>query len=775
MKHRIGGLALPGGGRKVSGDLDRLTDALRRLARGDFKARSDIPYDKGKPGELARCLDELATSLQERNEELRDADEKRAAAEKRFQELFDSMSEGFALHEIICDPQGFPVDYRFLEANGAFERITGLRKDAIIGRTAREVIPNISPEWIETYGRVALTGESVSFERRAVQLKRDLHIVTFSPRKGHFATVFSDVTPRKRSEVQLRQQLRWMKVLNEVTRSIAQRNSIESILRVVLKHLEENLPVDFGGIALHGGQNRQARWSVLTTAVGEAIRQAGLVEKSLVPAGETELFEQLLPNRVTVFDLPELLVPAINRQRLEFLAGVEGQGFRSLVLVPVEGEKGRAGTILLAMRQPIKLNEYQRGFLQSLAESIALAIHNRDLYERLEESYGSLKRAQKSLLEQERLKAMGEMASGIAHDIANTLAPISMYSEALLENSLEMSPRAREFLNTIKEAARDIESKTARLRQFYRRSDEEENRRTLDVPALMRQVVELTRPRWEDQPQRQGIVVRVRTDTDTSTPPLVAVESDVRDALVNLVFNAVDAMPQGGTVSLKAFGAGGSCVLEVTDSGTGMDESTRRRCLEPFFTTKGESGTGLGLAVVYGTMRRHEGEIEIDSSPGHGTTVRLRFPAAAAKAATATPQRRTRSASSLHILCVDDDTAVRNALKSLLQLAGHKVAGAESGKEALRLMNVQLKRGERFDVVITDLGMPHMDGRQLAGGIKKLDSRVPVILLSGWGLQAEPEDGSPDFVDRVLSKPPRMDELRDVIQEVFERSKEAEG
>jgi len=759
--------------RSTSTALGRLESTLRLLAQGDYRARSGLRYSKGGVGAVARSVDDLASSLQDMKLRFEECPEERPDAQRRFQELFGNISEGAVLHEIICGSDGEPIDCRFLEANGAFERATGLQRAHILGKTAREVLPNAAQEWIEDYGRVAPTRQAVSFERSFAELDKDFRGVSFSPGKGLLASVFTDLTPQKRSEERLRQQLRWMDILSAVTRSITRRSSIEGVLRVALGHLEENLPVDFGGIALHAEGAGEARLAAVSGGTSEAIRRSGFEEGAILPRGETELFDQLRADRVALLDLPGLLDSGDNRQRLRVLTGFDELGVRSVVLLPVALDNTRMATVVLAARRPLDLTEHETGFLRNLADVLALALHNRELYQTLERSYQRLKQAQRLALDQERLKAMGQMASGIAHDISNAVSPISMYSEAILRTEPMLNPQAREFLRTIREAARDIEGKTARLRQFYRKSEDRQVRQQIDVGELMRQVTELTRPRWQHEPQRQGTVIRIVTEIDPNTPALVAEESEVREALVNLVLNAADAMPDGGVVTLKTYGLDRACVLEVTDSGAGMAAPVLRRCLEPFFTTKGKSGTGMGLSVVYGTMKRHGGDVAIDSTPGVGTTVRLSFPVVMPKAERKPRLRRARTVSSLSILCVDDDAQVLDALKRLLQLGGHRAAGAASGQEALSLLSEQAKRGRGFDVVITDLGMPDMDGRQLARRAKELHPRMPVILLSGWGIQAEDDDGAPECVDWVLSKPPRMDELRRVIEELHERSQRA--
>jgi CheY-like chemotaxis protein len=232
----------------------------------------------------------------------------------------------------------------------------------------------------------------------------------------------------------------------------------------------------------------------------------------------------------------------------------------------------------------------------------------------------------------------------------------------------------------------------------------------------------------------------------------------------------VDAMPQGGTLQLRAQALEPDLVgVEVIDTGIGMDEATRTRCLEPFFTTKGERGTGLGLAMVYGMLERHGGEIQVESQPGKGTLMRLIFPRAPAAAATAGDSGVSpdlRPAQPLRILFVDDDPIMLKSLRDILEQDGHLVVVADGGQRGIDVFRAAQETKERFAAVITDLGMPYVDGRTVARAIKSVAPDVPVILLTGWGHRMLAENDRPPGVDRVLSKPPKLAALRVALAEL---------
>jgi len=296
--------------------------------------------------------------------------------------------------------------------------------------------------------------------------------------------------------------------------------------------------------------------------------------------------------------------------------------------------------------------------------------------------------------------------------------------------------------------------------------------RPVNMNVLVRQVIDLTRARWSDMAQQRGIAIEIRTELDPGLPVIMGADNEIREALINLIFNAVDAMPNGGPLLVRtrvaqvdSKGAAGPkfVQVEVIDSGTGMDEETRRRCLEPFFSTKGERGTGLGLAMVYGTVQRHSADIEIESEVGQGTTIRLSFavsaaPAAAEAVATAAivvpPQR---------ILLVDDDPLVLKSLRETLEWEGHSVTTADGGQPGIAAFLAAQAQGSAFPVVITDLGMPYVDGRKVASAVKAAAPKTIVLMLTGWGQRLIAEGDIPPHVDRVLSKPPKLREVRDAL------------
>jgi signal transduction histidine kinase len=375
------------------------------------------------------------------------------------------------------------------------------------------------------------------------------------------------------------------------------------------------------------------------------------------------------------------------------------------------------------------------------------------------------------LVEAERLRATGQLAMGIAHDFNNLLATILGRAEVL--RGQVRDAEQRESLEAIQRAARDGAATVARMREYGRPVDVAEFR-PLDLAALARETADLTRPRWQNEALRQGRTIDVRLALEPA-PPVHGDPAALREALVNLIFNAVDALPQGGAITLgvrpvppgPSNGAGGAgrqlVELSVADTGVGMPEDVRRRCLEPFFSTKDQQGTGLGLALVHATVQRHRGSLTVDSEPGRGTSFSVRLPihGEPAAAPVVEPGEWSRR---LRVLVVEDDPLVRMAVTEQLTSQGHTVQSAANGLEGLdRFMS------GRFDLVITDRAMPEMGGDQLATTIRQLAPNKPIIMLTGFGELMEVKGERPLAVDAVLSKPVTLDSLTLAIRQVIAR------
>jgi len=392
-----------------------------------------------------------------------------------------------------------------------------------------------------------------------------------------------------------------------------------------------------------------------------------------------------------------------------------------------------------------------------------------------QKAYDELRHAQQALVRQERLRALGEMSSGVAHDINNLLSPVVAYSELLLDQLPDLPERPRRYLNNIHKAAQDIAQIVARMREFYRSRSDHEQLTAVNINQVIEDVIELTRPRWRDLPQRGGISIQMDCQLAPQLPSLTSDASELREALTNLIFNAVDAMPQGGTITIatgclptsdaaSTESGTGRLLVEVRDDGVGMSEETRQRCLEPFFSTKAQrGGTGLGLAMVYGMMQRHEGSVEVESTLGKGTCIRLVFPLRELKSqSTGAAIGEPEKVAGLRVLCIDDEPNVRELVVDCLG-SKHQIETAPTGKPGLEMFHSGLQTHQPYDIFITDLGMPEMDGHQVAREIKADSPDTPIIMLTGWGTMMKQDGETTDCADAIVGKPPSMKELNELI------------
>jgi signal transduction histidine kinase/HAMP domain-containing protein len=574
----------------------------------------------------------------------------------------------------------------------------------------------------------------------------------------------AEIAERKRAEAALHDQFTRTKLLNQITHAISERQDLESILYVVLKQLEDHLAIDLGLVCLF-------------ERAAETLNIAALRLKNPLLAGKLDLHEGMVMSLeqtgLRVCKHGESVVtpdtyksPALLSERFA------SAGFRAAAAVPLLVDGKLFGTLVVS-RLAEGFSPSECEFLHMLSEHMALALHQAQLHAELEKAYNELQKTQQTVMQQERLRALGQMASGIAHDINNALSPIVGFADLLVRGEKAMSANGKKYLQYIKTAGDDITHIVARLREFYRQRDSKEALQSLNLNDLARQVIDMTRPRWRDIPQSRGVMVEMRTDFDANLAPLVGIESELREALTNLVLNAVDAIPTGGIITVRTRVGSRSpseapthVLLEVGDTGVGMSEETRKRCLEPFYSTKGKRGTGLGLAMVYGVMERHGGQIDIQTELGHGTVFKLILPIRRLPGADPVDCGDDGAPLPLNILCIDDEPLLRELLKEILEREGHRVSVADGGQSGVDEFRAAASRHHPFDVVLTDLGMPYFDGRQVVKTIKEESPATPIIMLTGWGTFMKEDGDMPEQVSGILTKPPRSNELREMLRRV---------
>ena len=363
------------------------------------------------------------------------------------------------------------------------------------------------------------------------------------------------------------------------------------------------------------------------------------------------------------------------------------------------------------------------------------------------------------IIQSEKLAALGTMAGGVSHDFNNLLMAILGHIQLILPRIEDEDIRRR--LQNMEKAVYDGSNTVRRLQRFTdRERDPKAVASTIDIAEAVKDVVELTRPRWKNLMERSGRTIDIQTDIHKDCQAAMNA-SDLREVLTNLLFNAIDAMPQGGTIAFRSHPEGQQVILEVSDTGIGMSKDLTERIFDPFFTTKGIGNSGLGLSVSWSLISRYGGDIQVRSKPGKGTTFIIKL--AKAEAAKATLASRTdEESNSYRLLLVEDDPEILNLLQDMLRLKGHRVTAVSDGEKALELID-----SNDYDLVLTDLGMPAISGWEIAARAKAKNPNLPVLMITGWGAQYEDSELSGRGVDLILSKPLSWDKLLSSIERLL--------
>jgi PAS domain S-box-containing protein len=357
----------------------------------------------------------------------------------------------------------------------------------------------------------------------------------------------------------------------------------------------------------------------------------------------------------------------------------------------------------------------------------------------------------------DKLRALGQLASGVAHDFNNSLAAILGRAQLILRRVKD--EELIRSLGIIVTAAEDAAATVRRIQTFARKSVAAELE-LLDVGGLLRDAIEITRTRWQNEARAEGLNVDVTLNAEDGFFTRGSA-SELREVFVNLIVNAVDAMPEGGSLKICCKLMGDRLQLQFADTGMGMNEEVRERVFEPFYTTKGVLGTGLGLAVSYGIIERHQGMITVDSKLGKGTTFYIDLPVAAPEELPSGPGRTDAQTAPLSVLVIDDEEFVRETLADMLTDLDHRVVAVQGGREALEKVSTQ-----DFDLVFTDLAMPEMDGWETARAIRKRRPELPVVLVTGYGATAHPPSGELDLVAGIIGKPFDFEQVSGTIARV---------
>ncbi|HEY0762031.1 MAG TPA: ATP-binding protein [Pyrinomonadaceae bacterium] len=412
-------------------------------------------------------------------------------------------------------------------------------------------------------------------------------------------------------------------------------------------------------------------------------------------------------------------------------------------------EIGAQANQLLANSQQQATRERLRKCLETIAEA-----HTRYEAQREQEIHG------------QKMAALGELSFGVAHNVNNTLTGILGRAQLILRNSNDPA-KIEAGLELIIKSAEDGAHIIRRIQDFARQRPSREFE-TVAIAELLKDACEMTRPRWESRSEFAPIRFALHGDCKAFVKgdPV-----ELREVLVNMIYNAIDAMPSGGEVRVATQENRDRVVVYITDTGTGMSPEVKQRLFDPFFTTKGKAGTGMGLAVSFGIIRRHEGSIEVESEPGRGTTFKISLPKVA-PATTETDdnspalQITSTSEDKVRVMVVDDETHVREVLIEALEAEGCEVVSAESGEIALALYD---QYGGKFDALFTDIGMPSMNGWELVQEIRQRSETMPIAIISGWADAISVQTRNAVKADWVVAKPFDIDRISKIAQEIAQR------
>ncbi|TMQ32488.1 MAG: response regulator [Planctomycetota bacterium] len=590
-----------------------------------------------------------------------------------------------------------------------------------------------------------------------------------------------------------------LRLLNQVAQATAGSMDLASILRVALHELERHLPLNVCAVwllqqegnvkkdkgkprkgaeagamdASAGGAPQFLKLAAVNSAPPKRAADLGLIPGLKLEAEQTPFAEPLQNAQALYLDLerPEA-------QHSALTANLAAHGGNSTFIVPLRTGHNTVGVLQSVCLRASGFSHEHIELLYLVADLLGPAISSCQLYGRLRSAFEELRHTQNQLVRSEKMRALGEMAGGMAHDFNNALCGSLGFIELALTDA-GLTPGARVHLESARICTLDAAATVRRVQDFARWQRREFSVQVIDLNDLVRQTMELTRHKWEDLNHARGgpITAEVKTEANAM---LAGSAAELREVLTNLVFNSVDAMPQGGHLTVRTWSTPEDVFLSVSDTGTGMSDSVRHRLFEPFFTTKGERGNGLGLSVSFGIVQRYGGDITVESQIGKGSTFVVRLPIAQSEgrplgrgshlgvpkppfpsapgvplpdAAARTPAASAHS-KGLRILVIEDEEGVRRFLGIGLTHMGHRPHLTADGEEGLAAF-----AAERFDVVLTDLGLPGMSGEEVARAIAQQAPGMPVILLTGWSNQLRDEAKNIQGITRVLGKPVTLDAL----------------
>jgi len=389
-----------------------------------------------------------------------------------------------------------------------------------------------------------------------------------------------------------------------------------------------------------------------------------------------------------------------------------------------------------------------------VSRQVSTNLENARLFNESKQAYKELKATQEHVIQTEKLRALGVMTSGIAHDFNNVLTTILGRAQLTIDKT--KNEKVKHNLEIIEQASLDGASIVRRLQDFARvRTDQSLN--VINVNELIESSLEMIKPCLDEACETNNSNIEV-IFTKNIVSPIKGNAADLREALVNILVNAIEAMTYGGQLTIATNQRNGWVVISISDTGIGMSEKVRKRVFDPFFTTKGLNGLGMGLSTTYSVIKRHMGQIRVSSEPGRGSTFIIKIPVIRGYEDELTQKSYSTSTKKATILVIDDDGGSRDVLKDILGQAGHTVDTALNGK-----MGLYLSSQKHYDVVIVDIGMPDISGRVIASTIKTNSPQTQIVLVTGWGIQLTKEELRELGVSSIIAKPFQKNDVLNML------------
>ncbi|MCP4252545.1 MAG: CBS domain-containing protein, partial [Candidatus Scalindua sp.] len=648
------------------------------------------------------------------------------------------------------------LDYQITYYNPMAEVIYGYRAVEVVGKKVQDVFKkdNLDIKSLElAIENILKTGEYVyTLEKDADGsiCYIEARVSGISDQDGKligYANFSRDVSPRKQYERKLIFQEKAEKLVSDISSEFIKRdtNEVNSVINNSLCKIGEFAEADRAYVfqLYENGTKVNNTHEWCNNAIQPLIKMS---HELLV-----DMFPQWWMEKLKRFEAIHIPREFSNSQESNVGKNfIESQDFQSLIVLPMVVKGSLIGFVgFESVREEKVWSDFFVNLLGRIGELFANALNRKQI--------------EGALIQSEKLKSIGTITAGISHEFNNLLAVISGNVE-LLEEAYKHDKVLTNLLRTIMKATDDGAEITSSMLKFTKTKQDVKGIVYSDIRAMIMHSIEFTKPRWKNEAQARGIHYKIDTKRMNSIPSMMCKPSEMREIFINIITNALDAMPEGGTISFSTFSNSHTLFVCIADTGEGMSENVQRNIFDPFFSTKGVEGTGLGMSLVYGIVTRYGGKIDVNSEIGNGTTFTLQFPIANKKTSSKeiSEPKQEAGKKNLRILVVDDEEDIRNILNKFLSRKGHNVKVVDNGAYAIKMLE-----GEEFDLVLCDLAMPNVSGYDVVRVLNKLKKRPKIGIITGWAREPDTITDTELNVDFYLNKPFKLLEITTHINDVF--------